>query len=67
MLQIILEYFHVDKFIVEKPPWIFVCKDFVPALIYILPLIEMAMSDINDFKAIKGSLSKEALIIFRQL
>ena len=52
--ELILEYFYVDKFIINNPPWFLVAKDVVTALIYILPLIKIVKSGVlNDFKLIK--------------
>ena len=51
--ELILEYFYVDKFIVNNPPWFLVGKDVITALIYILPLIEILKSGVNDFKLFK--------------
>ena len=51
--ELILEYFYVDKFIINNPPWFLVGKDVVTALIYILPLMEILKSGVNDFKLIK--------------
>ena len=63
--ELILEYFYVDKFIINNPPWFLVGKDVITALIYILPLIKIVKSGVNDFKLIKekeGSL--DAYIIY---
>ena len=52
--ELILEYFYVDKFIINNPPWFLVAKDVITALIYILPLIKIVKSGVlNDFRLIK--------------
>ena len=49
--EVILEYFYVDKFILDRnPPWYLVGKDIITALIYVLPLIKVAKSGYKDFK-----------------
>ena len=56
--ELILEYFYVDKFIINNPPWFLVGKDVVTAFIYILPLIKIVKSGVlNDFKLIKEKYS----------
>ena len=55
--ELILEYFYVDKFIINNPPWFLVGKDFVTALIYILPLIKIVKSVVNDVKLFKEKYS----------
>ena len=51
--ELILEYFYVDKFIVNNPPWFLVGKDVVAAFIYILPLIKIVKSGVLNDKLIK--------------
>ena len=51
--QYYIEYFYVDKFIINNPPWFLVGKDVITALIYILPLIKIVKSGVNDFKLFK--------------
>lgn len=51
--ELLLEYFFVDKYIVSgssTPPWYLVGKDVITALIYILPLFQIASSVVKDFK-----------------
>ena len=49
--EVILEYFYVDKFILDRnPPWYLVAKNIITALIYVLPLIKVAKSGYKDFK-----------------
>ena len=38
--EMILEYFYVDKYIVEYQPWYLIMKDVITAVIYALPLIK---------------------------
>ena len=54
--ELILEYFYVDKFIVNNPPWFLVGKDIITALIYVLPLIKIVRSGFKDFKVVKEEL-----------
>ena len=64
--ELILEYFYVDKFIVNNPPWFLVGKDIITALIYVLPLIKIVRSGFKDFKVVKeeaGSLSTYLIYI----
>jgi hypothetical protein len=50
--ELLLEYFYVDKFIVNNPPWIFVFKDVVAAFIYTIPLITILIAFNDEFKAV---------------
>ena len=53
--ELILEYFFVDKFIVENQPWYLVAKDVVAALIYILPLYKLVKSGTKDYRAVSST------------
>ena len=39
--ELILEYFYVDKYVVDNQPWYLIMKDVITAVIYILPLVKV--------------------------
>lgn len=48
--ELLLEYFYIDKYITESPPYFLIVKDIISSILYIIPMFKAVKSGIKQYK-----------------